>query len=507
MNRTQLLQHFDALAETPGAVAKLRDLVLRLAVQGQIRTQPGEGAFLQVRLDRLGDWALGCGFPTAEQGHADRPILFSKVSDMNLAGNEREILRTIHTIDEATANRLRVKVHPPGTVVFPKIGGAIATNKRRIVVRPTAIDNNCLGIIPNKSCSTEWLFLVLSATDLKNYQSGTSVPALNQGTIGEIKVSLPPLAEQRRIVAKVEELLALCDELEARQTAAREHRSRLVRSALDHLTQPRSRRRESAPTGRGEDQRGLTSAATAEASVAFVLNAFPDLTAAPKDVPALRQAILSIAVQGRLGADSKTWPCETERLGGLAPMQNGYAFQSEWFVPKGVRLLRNANIGHGSMRWDDLACIEASRIGEFERFILKEGDIVLSLDRPFISTGIKVARVREVDLPCLLLQRVGRFQPDTKRIHPDYLFLFLNSLHFTGQIDPGRSNGVPHISSKQVEAAEVFVPPLAEQHRIVTKVDELMRWCDALEARLTTAQSTATHFLDASLHRLLAAQN
>src|SRR5204863_5049101 len=112
---------------------------------------------------------------------------------------------------------------------------------------------------------------------------------------------------------------------------------------------------------------------------------------------------------------------------------------------------------------------------------------------------IKVARVRREDLPCLLLQRVGRFQPDAKRLHPDYLFLFLNSPHFAGQIDPGRSNGVPHISSKQVEAAEIFVPPFAEQQRIVAKVDELMRWCGALEARLTAAQTSGTHFLDATL--------
>jgi type I restriction enzyme S subunit len=51
----------------------------------------------------------------------------------------------------------------------------------------------------------------------------------------------------------------------------------------------------------------------------------------------------------------------------------------------------------------------------------------------------------------------------------------------------------------------VPVPPLAEQQRIVAKVDELLRWCDALEARLTAARTTATHLLDATLHQILAA--
>ena len=227
-----VLQHSDLVLDS---VFDLRKAILQLAIQGHIKTQPGEGAFPQVRLASLGDWALGCGFPTAEQGHTDRPILFSKVSDMNLDGNELEIHRTNHTIDEATAKRLRVKVHPPGTVIFPKIGGAIATNKRRIIVKPTAIDNNCLGIIPNKSCSTAWLFLVLSAIDLAKYQSGTSVPALNQGTIGEIGVSLPPLAEQQRIVAKVDELMRWCDALEARLTAAQTTATTLLDATLHQI--------------------------------------------------------------------------------------------------------------------------------------------------------------------------------------------------------------------------------------------------------------------------------
>jgi hypothetical protein len=47
---------------------------------------------------------------------------------------------------------------------------------------------------------------------------------------------------------------------------------------------------------------------------------------------------------------------------------------------------------------------------------------------------------------------------------------------------------------------------VTEQQRIVAKVEELMRWCDALEARLTAAQTTATHFLDATLHQILATE-
>ncbi|MBK8068534.1 MAG: restriction endonuclease subunit S [Rhodanobacteraceae bacterium] len=85
-----------------------------------------------------------------------------------------------------------------------------------------------------------------------------------------------------------------------------------------------------------------------------------------------------------------------------------------------------------------------------------------------------------------------------------YLFLWVNSPDFSRQINPGRSNGVPHISSRQVEEVEVVVPSLVEQHRIVAKVDELMALCDRLEAALTTADTTRARLLEALLHEALA---
>ncbi|MBN9354607.1 MAG: restriction endonuclease subunit S, partial [Hyphomicrobium denitrificans] len=178
--------------------------------------------------------------------------------------------------------------------------------------------------------------------------------------------------------------------------------------------------------------------------------------------------------------------------------------KSSWFSKAGVRLLRNANIGHSEIRWNDVVHLPEDRLPEFERFRLNEGDIVLTLDRPFIVTGTKVARISADDLPSLLLQRVGRFVETSSGLDDDYLFLWINSPHFNDQIDPGRSNGVPHISSKQVEAAKIFVPPLAEQHRIVAKVDELMALCDALEASLTATAATRRRLLVALLAEALA---
>src|SRR2546425_5352112 len=81
----------------------------------------------------LGAWAIGGGFPLRYQGRSDLPYLFCKVGDMNTQGNEVYLKSSANTIDRDTASKIGVKLHPPGTVVFPKIGGAIATNKRRIL--------------------------------------------------------------------------------------------------------------------------------------------------------------------------------------------------------------------------------------------------------------------------------------------------------------------------------------------------------------------------------------
>ena len=259
-NWQRIAEHFDLLLDRPEAVIALEQTILHLAVRGLLVSQdPGDepatktltrlGAsdasvyatsqgnelarsfpreWAELTLVHLGRWAIGSGFPIVEQGKEGLPILFAKVSDMNRPGNEREIVSTAHTIDADIARRLRVNVHPAGAVIFPKIGGAIATNKRRVLVRPTAIDNNCLGIVPGSWCSTEYLHLLLVSIDFTTYQAGTSVPALSQGTLAQILVGLPPLAEQHRIVARVEELRLLCAQLRERLSDARRTQSQLA---------------------------------------------------------------------------------------------------------------------------------------------------------------------------------------------------------------------------------------------------------------------------------------
>jgi type I restriction enzyme S subunit len=167
-----------------------------------------------------------------------------------------------------------------------------------------------------------------------------------------------------------------------------------------------------------------------------------------------------------------------------------------------MRLCRNANVSHGVLDWRESAYVDEKVAKEFERFALSEGDIVLSLDRPLITTGLKVARIRESDLPCLLLQRVAKPVPKHDQLDLSYFLLWLNSSEFVDSIDPGRSNGVPHISTRQVQSLPFVLPPLAEQRRIVAKVEQLMALVDALETQLAASRATAANLLSALVAEL-----
>jgi len=94
---------------------------------------------------------------------------------------------------------------------------------------------------------------------------------------------------------------------------------------------------------------------------------------------------------------------------------------------------------------------------------------------------VKVAEVAKHDLPALLLQRVARARFQSDSVLPRYFFRWLRSPLFINAIDPGRSNGVPHISHKDIEKIPFAVPVVAEQTRIVAELDALQAEVDALK--------------------------
>jgi type I restriction enzyme S subunit len=269
--RNLLDEYFDTAFAAPDGIAKLRELILTLAMQGKLVDQnpkdPSASELLKeieaekkrlvkagnikkpkplppikpeeapydlpqgwewVRLIEIGSWALGSGLPHSIQGDIGQEILLCKVSDMNLPGNEKFIVTSNNTVSEKVVQQNKLNISEPGTIIFPKIGGAIATNKRRILQKKTVIDNNCLGITPASAMNLEWCYQLLLSFDFAKYQTGTSVPAISQGIIGEIIIGLPPAPEQHRIVARIDQLMARCDELEKLRAAATAKQTELL---------------------------------------------------------------------------------------------------------------------------------------------------------------------------------------------------------------------------------------------------------------------------------------
>ena len=144
----------------------------------------------------------------------DGKIPYVKVADLNLEKNQKGIVTSTRFI----GTKYEESIIFPGSIVFPKRGGAIATNRKRVSRVDIICDSNLMALKPFLDETLAYIQLWFSGFDLWKLNSGTSVPQINNKDIYPLRVALPPIAEQHRIVAKVDELMALCDRLEAQLT-------------------------------------------------------------------------------------------------------------------------------------------------------------------------------------------------------------------------------------------------------------------------------------------------
>ena len=157
-----------------------------------------------VKLGDLCQVQSGSGFPVTEQGKDGEQFPFLKVSDMNLPGNQIYINSWNNTVSEKTLQKLHAKSAPQGTVIFPKIGAAIATNKKRILTIPSVYDNNVMGLIPNERIDSKFLYYLLLDFNLSDWASDSALPSMRQSTIENYEIPLPSIEEQKRIVEEIE---------------------------------------------------------------------------------------------------------------------------------------------------------------------------------------------------------------------------------------------------------------------------------------------------------------
>jgi len=161
-------------------------------------------SFPYVRIDEIAEVRSGFGFPLDEQGKLDQLIPFLKVSDMNLPRNQRQILEWNNTVSREVLQRLSARACPAGTVIFPKIGAAIATNKKRILTCEATFDNNVMGIVPSNRLLPDYLFAVLQTIDLSIWASESQPPSMRKTVVEAHEIPLPPLEVQKEIAAEIE---------------------------------------------------------------------------------------------------------------------------------------------------------------------------------------------------------------------------------------------------------------------------------------------------------------
>lgn len=158
-----------------------------------------------IPLHKVASLESGFGFPLDYQGEEHQEFPFFRVSDMNIPGNEVFMMNHTNTVSKGTLHELRAKVFPSGTIIFPKIGAAIATEKKRILTRPSTFDNNVMAAIPREVVHPKFLyywFLQLRLADLANTGH---VPSIRKSVMEDVPFPFNALSEQARVIELLDE--------------------------------------------------------------------------------------------------------------------------------------------------------------------------------------------------------------------------------------------------------------------------------------------------------------
>jgi type I restriction enzyme S subunit len=566
MDADLFLQQFGHLAKCEGGIKKLRDVILQLAVRGKLLEQnpsddPADVLLKKIEAEKKrlvkegkirarehvplvkktddlftipANWAwvsLGNiqvftnGFAFKSQDYQDTGVGIVRIGDIvkgNIASLDMKKVpeHFLETLDKS----LQVRKHDVVIAMSGATTGKIGINNTDEVFLLNQRVGKIEPILVNKQYLLSYLETKIAENLAKSM--GSAIPNLSTAQINEIEVPLPPLAEQKRIVAKVDELMALCDKLEAEQKAQRTLKTQAVQSTLHHLTSAEN------PASFG------TSLNILERTFG---NWFDDLAT----VKHLRATILQLAVQGKLVPQNPTDEPASELLKRIEVEKK--------------RLVKEGKIKKSSVISDSVP-------SDSEPFNLPYGwawsllcDITLSISDgdhqapPQADRGIPFLVISNVRNGTVDTQKASRFVPESyyegldRQRKPEkgdilytvtgsigipvivdtedkfcfqrhiaiikpldnsdrrYLHLYLKSDLALEQATKS-ATGIAQLTIplKSLRSLLVPLPPLAEQKRIVAKVDELMTLCDQLEAHITNAKTINTHLMDSLIHRIVA---
>lgn len=300
MNAETFCEHFQTFADAPHGVEKLRDLILQLAVQGRLIPQNPNDEPAKFFEQRVGTYFSSLIEAKTIRKPEPLPAIPEEYNLFDLPKNW--IWRRLGSVLRISSGDGLTSSQMTKTGEVPVYGGNgvngyhdIANVKERTLVigrvgfycgsihltpeLAWVTDNAFITTFPHHAIDIHFLYWLLKATNLRENDNATAQPVISGKKVYPTIVAFPPLAEQRRIVEKVNQLLGLSDELAARQAGQREKRQRLVGATLDRLVTCRDPAKFPTHTNR-------------------LRNHFDRLF--DTTIPQLRQTILQLAVQGQL---------------------------------------------------------------------------------------------------------------------------------------------------------------------------------------------------------------
>lgn len=553
MNAERLLAHYERIADAPDAIARLRRFVLDLAVRGKLVPQdpndePASELLKRIaaekgRLVKAGEFHEPRSFvhidrrdlpfvPATHWGwirliDIARPSYGFAFSSgrFNSAKRGMPLIR-IRDISKVDTEAYFDGEYDPAYVV--KAGDYLVGmdgdfNLRRWKGKDGLLNQRVMRI-NGWRCGVDPEFVKLPLQFVLDHLHGetslTTVKHLSAKQVNGIEIPLPPLAEQRRIVAKVDELMALCDRLEAARRTREAVRDELTAASLARLNAPD-------PQTFRDDAR-------------FALDNLPALTARADQIKQLRQTIIGLAAVGKLspnGSASRQASIELDAVKKnkaqlelrkskkIAPISfdeywcelpSGWEWArwdqiTDWITygftrpmphtKDGVPIVTGKNVNQGKIIFETS---DRTPIGSYQELNDKDrpkrGDILITKDGSIGRTAIV-----DTDEPFCINQSVAVLWLRSCHFERRFLQLALDCPQ-TQKALLARTEGVAikHISVIDLGKMVLPVPPLAEQRRIVTKVDALMALCDRLEASLATADDTRRRLLEALLAETLA---
>nr|WP_116645408.1 restriction endonuclease subunit S [Xanthomonas vasicola] len=172
----------------------------------------------ETSLGAIGSVQSGMGFPLEMQGQTEGEYPVYKVGDISrgVLLDEGILRRSTNYVDAEAAAVLKGHIFPEGSILFAKIGEALRLNRRAIIFREGLADNNVMGFKAAQGIDDGFLYHFLRTQDLASLSRSTTIPSIRKSDVEDITISLPPLAEQKRIAQKLDALLAQVDTLKAR---------------------------------------------------------------------------------------------------------------------------------------------------------------------------------------------------------------------------------------------------------------------------------------------------